>query len=425
MCIEVVSIHTCTDAGSDDWFAFGRSYSPSNCNITHPASWSRGLITPLSPPIKKNCSKLFIGDINEVLTVQKKIQQWNSSVSETQTMLELTNCTFVREEYSSLHYVSPVEERFPIAYILLVYTNPQQIIRFLKAVYRPHNVYCIHPDPKSGLEYALYFRLLSQCLDNVFVTSTLYSVSYGDGSSTFDAQMSCYQDLLNVTYAWRYVINLCGRDLPLRTNREIVEKLILLNGSSIIAPFEVNKQTLEGRFYSKLNHKQPHGIRLYKSSSYNALSRKFITFLLENQTSIDFYYWIRNARVPEEHFYASMYMYWLSEVYHGHTDVEGDGYGSIVSVRWVGVSEKEVCCAGEVIHHVCIISTADLHLVQRSTRNNLYMFYNKYFMEDDHVVMDCMEERLTRQNKLEYLKDCGRDFPFLSATRRQLLYEHT
>ena len=34
------------------------------------------------------------------------------------------------------------------------------------------------------------------------------------------------------------------------------------------------------------------------------------------------------------------------------------------------------------------------------------MFYNKYFMEYDHVVMDCMEKRIVEQNKLEYDRDC-------------------
>ena len=30
-------------------------------------------------------------------------------------------------------------------------------------------------------------------------------------------------------------------------------------------------------------------------------------------------------------------------------------------------------------------------------------FFNKYFMEWDHVVMNCMEERLAERNKLEYV----------------------
>ena len=33
-------------------------------------------------------------------------------------------------------------------------------------------------------------------------------------------------------------------------------------------------------------------------------------------------------------------------------------------------------------------------------------FFNKYFMDYDHVVMDCMERRIVQQNQLEYQRDC-------------------
>jgi len=35
------------------------------------------------------------------------------------------------------------------------------------------------------------------------------------------------------------------------------------------------------------------------------------------------------------------------------------------------------------------------------------IFFNKYFMEWDHVVMDCMEQQLVEQNMLEYKQDCS------------------
>lgn len=34
------------------------------------------------------------------------------------------------------------------------------------------------------------------------------------------------------------------------------------------------------------------------------------------------------------------------------------------------------------------------------------LFHNKYFMERDHTVMDCIEEELISRNKLEYERDC-------------------
>ena len=33
------------------------------------------------------------------------------------------------------------------------------------------------------------------------------------------------------------------------------------------------------------------------------------------------------------------------------------------------------------------------------------LFHNKYYMEYDHSVMKCMEERIVEKNKLEYQED--------------------
>ena len=378
--------------------------SHSHCNISQPISWNRGIITSIAPSIKKNCSKLFQGDAEEISFVQTQLKYWNQSTSDEQLMIQLTNCTFVRNEFLHSYYISPMEEKFPIAYILLVHMSPQQIVRFLKAVYRPHNIYCVHPDPKSGVEFSLYFHLLSKCLGNIFVVSKLTSVTYGTSSaSTFDAQFNCYRDLLNISAQWHYVMNLCGKDLPLRTNREIVEYLRSLNGSSIINPSKLDEKTLMHRFYSKLQkeaHTPPHGIELYKSSSYNALSQEFVTFFIKNQTAIDFYRWIHKTGVPEEHFYASMYMYYMhfnSHVHHKHI--------SIIRAQWIFNKQKGLC-AGRIVHNICIISCSDLHQVQYGIKNTASFFYNKYFMEEDHVVMDCVEEKLIERNRKEYIGDC-------------------
>ena len=34
-----------------------------------------------------------------------------------------------------------------------------------------------------------------------------------------------------------------------------------------------------------------------------------------------------------------------------------------------------------------------------------HFFHNKYFMEYDHTVMSCMEERIVQINKLEYQQE--------------------
>ncbi len=46
-----------------------------------------------------------------------------------------------------------LEERgFPLAFSVLLYEEAEQAERLLRAVYRPHNVYCIHVDRWEGGE---------------------------------------------------------------------------------------------------------------------------------------------------------------------------------------------------------------------------------------------------------------------------------
>ena len=388
----------------------------SNCHKPKPKPWTDGVVTQLLPVIQKNCSKLFKGDAEEARHVRDALKHWKIATNGAQLLDKMSNCSQVRQEFLNNFYSSPVEEAFPIAYILVVYTNPQQIFRFLKTIYRPQNLYCIHPDPRSGKEFALYFYLVSNCLNNVFIASRLSEVYYGD-DGTIDAQINCYTDLLRHRMMWYYVINLCGRELPLRTNREIIDTLALLNDASLIEPMEINDKTRRTRFMMKLVPKRkmncgkkshveldppPHGIKLYKSAAYNALSREFVKFLFSDKTSLDFLSWIRDASVPEEHFYSSMYM--LPQAPHGAQNTS-IGFKSVAATIWL-IGHSHTHCAGKDIHQVCVITTGDLPKVQASTANRAHLFFNKYFMEDDHVVMDCMEERLIEKNKKEYVDDC-------------------
>lgn len=64
---------------------------------------------------------------------------------------------------------------------------------------------------------------------------------------------------------------------------------------------------------------------------------------------------------------------------------------------------RDYHCHGKVVHDVCIITAPDLSSVVKS-KNSL--FFNKYFMDLDHTVMGCMEERIVASNKLEYQTEC-------------------
>ena len=48
-------------------------------------------------------------------------------------------------------------------------------------------------------------------------------------------------------------------------------------------------------------------IKIYKAMNYMALTRPFISFLLNSEAAILLREYLKDVRVPEEHFYASLY----------------------------------------------------------------------------------------------------------------------
>ena len=379
------------------------------------------MVTLLQPRIEANCTALRTGDEGEIRTVKKRIKTWVNAESDEEFLKTLRNCSHIVEEYSNNFYVSPEEETFPLAYILVVYTNVRQVLRLLKAIYRPHNLYCIHPDAKAPNSVRSY-QAISHCFKNVFVASKLEKVYYAH-HTIMDAQLNCMQDLMRYNPSrWRYTINLCGRELPLKTNREIVQSLVKLNGASAVDSAEVpkpdqrrlvNKFVLSAGVLKRTRKKQgpvPYGIKFYKSMTYIAASRPFVSFLLTSKKAIALRKYLNKARSSEEHFYSTLYK--LPGV-PGGPPKKGTVIPIVDAYQWMNSNYAKLhvqeLCKGRIVHSVCILSIGDLPMVYSKGVNAQQpnFFFNKYFMEWDHVVMDCMEQRLVEQNRLEYKQDCS------------------
>ena len=106
--------------------------------------------------------------------------------------------------------------------------------------------------------------------------------------------------------------------------------------------------------------------------------------------------------MPDEEFFATAYM--LPEAPRAHRP----GFKLILAKAFFSLHHPKKECAGKSVHTSCILNVRDiplLHEYNLSGKRTVF-FYNKYFMEYDHVVMDCMEQRIVEQNKLEYRRDC-------------------
>ena len=393
------------------------------CDISTLKPWDR-VITQLEPQIMKDCNLLKHHNNDEIDSVKTALKNWKNSESLNEWKNRMSNCTAVVEDFSNNFYVSQEELDFPIAFSLVVYNRPQQIVRLLKAIYRPHNLYCIHADARQGEEFADIFRGISGCLGNVFVASRLEEVYY-EHHTILDAQLNCLRDLRNFNSSrWKYAINLCGKELPLKTNREIVSSLRTLNGVSGVETIPLEdeeasdsryrftwKAFLDKTFTGKVLYNflplgpPPHGLKIYKGQTYVAASRPFAEFLLESTIAKDLFQYSQDVKVPEEHFYASLYR-------SANASAVG-GYKENVSVPFMSLAawlEDDIRfrCEGDNVHNVCVVTSADISEVYRflASEKQEYFFFNKYFMEHDHVVMDCMEEQLLQKNRIEYQQDC-------------------
>ena len=393
------------------------------CQATVPEkirSWmGNELVTAVHPPIEANCQLLKDGDHTEQERVLNELKTWTNNETVDEFYTKIQHCSYVRDLLSSDNfYVSDTERNFPLAYVIPFHNNPQQIMRFLRVIYRPHNVYCLHPDRKANKTMIQAFRKVVSCLDNIFVPDELVSVTYMH-ISMVDAQLNCLHHLVNdyQHFQWKYASNLCGKELPFNSNRVLVEKLMELDGDSLVNAYKIPDIDHRERFtshfrvkdgkmsaYEPRSDEMPFGIQMYKSLNYISASRQFAIFLLTSPKVKAIHCYMTTALMPDEELYATAYM--LPEAPTAHRSYESKL--SLIKAFFLPPNFKGTC-TGKPVHMSCVLDVRAIPLFH--SENGTIIFYNKYFMEYDHVVMDCMEKRIVEQNKLEYKRDrsvqCG------------------
>lgn len=392
-------------------------------------AWNRGLVTVLEPVFPRDCQKLMAGDKAEARRVLAASKQWKNVLTDAMFLMQTGDCLYLKKMFSDIMYNSILEKGFPLAFIFVINDAPQQVFRLLKLLYRPQNLFCIHYDKKTSPQVRQVFDNIAKCFSNVMIASKLENVIWGY-NTIMEAQMNCLHDLHKhrtkqpAFLKWRYVVNLCGKELPLVSNRELASHLSALNGSSSIltrkaTDEEVTKRT---RFKAVVNKQHsravtsgnslgppPFNITIYKGSSYNAFSYAFVDFILTDKKVKTIHNFFMYCKNPEEHFYASVYM--MPNVPGGFNPRLSEAQLYVRVARAIWCFDGKECqfgfhCNGEVLRQVCITNSADLPAIMKSFEADRHMFHNKYFLEVDHTVMDCLEERIVAKNIEEYNQEC-------------------
>ena len=143
-------------------------------------AWTQGVMTVMEPEISRNCSLLFQGDQDEAKRVQSENKAWNSSHYDKSfdDWAMSGDCEKIKSEFTNNLYTTKEELDFPLAFSMNIHDHPQQIYRFLKVIYRPHNLYCLHYDQKADDRMKTITENIGKCLDNVLIPSTHIKVIY-------------------------------------------------------------------------------------------------------------------------------------------------------------------------------------------------------------------------------------------------------
>ena len=110
-----------------------------------------------------------------------------------------------------------------LAYVITAHKSPNQLLRLLRAIYRPGNAYVLHVDAKADAPVHTAARQFNEAHTNC---SLIRSESIIWGSWRLArAQIRGMKEALRLSDDWSYCLNLTAQDYPLKTQEQIVQQL--------------------------------------------------------------------------------------------------------------------------------------------------------------------------------------------------------
>ncbi|GFR60437.1 beta-1,3-galactosyl-O-glycosyl-glycoprotein beta-1,6-N-acetylglucosaminyltransferase [Elysia marginata] len=357
-------------------------------------------------------------DTKYVDALQKEMKTWSREFQalSTEWYLNATqDCEwFKRTRGYIMSSLTQQEAEFPIAFSLMVYTDLEMMERLLRIVYRPQNFYCIHVDRKSKPMFYRAVKALVGCFPhNVRVASRRINVLWGN-FSVLEPELVCMKDLWDMDTdkhigrrrgffhtmerqntrrkKWKYFINLTGQEFPLMTNYELVKVLQAFKGANNV---EGTRARVPKNWWKT---SPPHGIIPTKGSIHAVMNRATVDFILHDYRIKDFLKWLNTTKVPDETMFASLNYNPQLNIPGTYNGANFEKLSSLTRYK-IWISNNLSCASGQIVRHICILSTGDL---PRMT-NSPAMFANKFFLHQDRVAIGCLEERLYNNTRDECL----------------------
>ncbi|OXB82059.1 UNVERIFIED_CONTAM: hypothetical protein H355_004142 [Colinus virginianus] len=366
----------------------------------------------LEPRWRINCSGVVRGDeeaVRDALLVNLEVKNKRKPVTPEEYLNMTKDCGSFRESRRYVEFpLSEEEAGFPIAYSMVIHHKIEMFERLLRSVYAPQNVYCVHVDAKAPAAFQQAVRAIAACFPNVFVASRLESVVYASWSR-LQADLNCMRDLLRSPVPWRYVLNTCGTDFPIKTNAEMVRALQVLQGQNSM---ESERPTAYKQERWKYHHrverfisrtataKPPPPLRspMFTGSAYIAATRAFVRHVLEDPTAQRFLEWAKDTYSPDEHVWATLNRApgVPGAVPHNDKFQLSDMNALPRLVKWQyldGDTSRGAPyppCTGRFQRAVCVYGAGDVAWMLRQH----HLLANKFDAEVDDAAVQCLEQHL-------------------------------
>ncbi|XP_062888324.1 beta-1,3-galactosyl-O-glycosyl-glycoprotein beta-1,6-N-acetylglucosaminyltransferase-like [Mobula hypostoma] len=366
-------------------------------------------------PYDVNCTALLQGDGNAFKRSQFLKARYNAIRHNDSYFTNVKyNCeNFIRNRKYITLPLSENEKLFPIAYSIVTHEKADQFERLLRTIFAPQNIYCVHIDDKSSTNFKTAIRSIASCFPNVFIVKRLENIVYGSWSRV-QADLNCMEELLARHLTWRYFINLCGMDFPIKTNSEIVHQLQVLKGRNSLESevTSVKKQmrwkyhfeVINGKILKTNKLKQSPFTTIFSGSAYMVVSRAFVEHIFKDPKAKQLMEWSKDTYSPDEFIWATLQrMPGVpgSEPSHPKYDVS-DMRSVARLVKWkyfegdVRQGKPYPWCTGSHRRSVCIYGVGDLSwLLQQH-----HLFANKFDVDMDPIALDCLEQHIRQRTLL-------------------------
>ncbi|XP_042344904.1 beta-1,3-galactosyl-O-glycosyl-glycoprotein beta-1,6-N-acetylglucosaminyltransferase-like [Plectropomus leopardus] len=370
-----------------------------------------------------NCSAILQGDREAVehaklLTITKDFQK-SVQIPDEYYIHATKDCRQFKLSRKYLTFpLSQEEEEFPLAYSMVVHHKVQNFERLLRAIYAPQNIYCVHIDNKTEASVFSAISAITSCFPNVFLVSQTVSVVYAAWTRV-QADLNCMADLYNAKTKWKYFINLCGQDFPLKTNLEIVQALRSLRGANSLESEKLPAQKqwrvsnayhiVDGQIKEagKTKEPPPFNLPIMSGNAYIVVTRGYIRSVLEDNRIQTLMEWAKDTFSPDEFLWATIQRMpgvpgstWPNAKF-DMTDINAIAR----LVKWEGHEGPQGSleavypeCEGSHVRSICVYGAGDLQWML----NQHHLFANKFDADTDPIAIHCLE-RYLRQKALAEL----------------------